>query len=104
MENPFERLMETRRGQRVLGLVLALLGSGLAAGAFALLESQDEYFVVMPFVGSLGAFMGLGILAFPGLGRVRGQVLRPSPWIFGISLAGSVIYGVWFLSWSGFGT
>ncbi len=104
MENPFERMMETRRGQRLLGLVLALLGSGLAAGAFAMLKAQYEYFVVMPFVGSLGALMGLGILAFPGLGRVRGELLRPSPWIFGVSLVGSLIYGVWFLSWSGFGT
>jgi hypothetical protein len=102
--NPFERLMETRGGQRLLGVIMAVLGAGLAGGAFAMLESQDEYFVVMPFVGSLGAFMGLGVLAFPGLGRVRGKVLRPSPWIFGLSLLASVIYGLWFLDWSGFGT
>lgn len=104
MENPFERMMETRGGQRLLGLVMLTLGGGLAAGAFAMLEAQDEYFVVMPFVGSLGALMGLGIIAFPGLGRVRDKVLRPSPWIFGVALLGSVLYGVWFLNWTGFGT
>ena len=96
--------METRGGQRLLGLVLLTLGGGLAAGAFAMIEAQDEYLVVMPFVGSLGALMGLGIIVFPGLGRVRDKVLRPSPWIFGVALLGSLVYGVWFLNWTGFGT
>lgn len=105
MENPFERLMETRGGQRLLGVIMVLLGGGLMAGAFALHERQDEYFVVMPFVGSLGAFMGLGVLAFPGSGRGRGrgEIQRPSPWIFGVALLASVGYGLWFLDWTGFG-
>ena len=94
--------MQTRSGQRRLGLVLFGLGALLVVGAFVMAGTMGSIYAVMPFAGMLAVVMGLGIAVFPGGGKVEGTVQRPSPLWFALGLVAAMAYGVWFLWYIGF--
>lgn len=102
MENPLERLMETRAGQRALGLFL--LGFGLALGALQrwLPREAQDGFASLHFLVGLAVSLGAGVALVPGHGRGRGGELdRPPCALFLVAGVLSVIYGIWALGRTG---
>lgn len=104
MANPLESLMETARGQRLMGGLCAALGALLCALCVWLHEARGEVFPSAVFLGPFALALGSLIALFPGRGRgAAGELDRPACGLFFVAGVASLVVGVWFLDSSGFG-
>jgi hypothetical protein len=89
-------LVETRPGQRVLGLLLMVGGALLIAITDLLLIRTDTAPTLALGAGGFALGLGLGTLIAPGRQRADGTVERPGclPLLLGVV---GLAVGVWYL-------